>query len=111
LQQILSRKYEKINPQREFLKIQMNEMDMKKEMHKIKKHQHDEQLQLRKQENKIIAKQTETQLLAAEAGIMTIYPEKVAPHLKDYYIGMQRQIMECRGFATSAKKIKFLYYL
>jgi hypothetical protein len=111
LQQILSRKYEKINPQREFLKIQMNEMDMKKEMHKIKKHQHDEQLQLRKQENKIIAKQTETQLLAAEAGIMTIYPEKVAPHLKDYYIGMQRQIMERRGFATSAKKIKFLYYL
>jgi hypothetical protein len=56
LQQILSRKDEKLNLQREFLKIQMNEMGMKKEMQEIKKHQHDEQLQLRKQENEIRAK-------------------------------------------------------
>lgn len=94
LLQILSRKDEKINLQRELLKMQMHEMDMKKEVHETKKQQHEEQLQLRKQENEIRAKQTEAQLLTAEAGIMAIDLDKVAPHLKDYYIGMPRQIIE-----------------
>jgi hypothetical protein len=49
-----------------------------------------------------LAKQNEAQLLTAEAGIMAVDLEKVAPHLKDYYIGMQREIMERRGFKSSS---------
>jgi hypothetical protein len=51
-----------------------------------------------------VAKQAEAQLLSAEAGIMAIDIDKVAPHLKNYCIGMQCQIMERRGFATSGPK-------
>jgi hypothetical protein len=40
--------------------------------------------------------------MTAEAGIMGVDLENVAPHLKDYYIGMQRQIMEHRGFAPGS---------
>ena len=43
--------------------------------------------------------QAEAQLLAAEAAIMGVDLDKVASHLKNYYIGMQRQSMERRGFA------------
>lgn len=41
--------------------------------------------------------------MVAEAVIMGIDLEKVDPHFKDYYIGMQKQIME-RGFTPSAMK-------
>jgi hypothetical protein len=78
----------------------VNEIEMK-EMHEYKKQTREEHMQLRKQENELLAKQAEAQLLTAEAGIMAIDLEKVAPHFKDYYIGMQRQIMECRGFTPS----------
>jgi hypothetical protein len=35
---------------------------------------------------------------------MAVDIENVAPHLKNYYIGMQRQIMERRGFGSSNPK-------
>jgi hypothetical protein len=88
--QILTRKDEKLSLQREFLQF--------------KKQWREENLILRKQEAENVAKQAEAQLLSAEAGIMAIDIDKVAPHLKNYYIGMQRQIMERRGFATSDPK-------
>jgi hypothetical protein len=102
LKEILCRKDEKLNLQREILKLHVNEIEMKKEMHQYKKKQtREEHIQLRKQENELLAKQAEAQLLTTKAGIMAIYLEKVAPHLKDYYIEMQRQIMERRGFTPS----------
>jgi hypothetical protein len=47
-------------------------------------------MQLKKQENELLAKQADAQLLTTEAGIMAIDLQKVDPHLKDYYIRMQR---------------------
>jgi hypothetical protein len=87
LQQILARKDEKLSLQREILQM---------------KKQTREDLELRKQDTELRAKQTEAQLMTAEAGIMGVDLEKVAPHLKDYYIGMQRQIMERGGFAPGS---------
>ena len=84
-----------MNLQRAVLKVQMDIIELKKQAR-------EEDLLLRKQEHELLAKQTEAQLLTAEAGIMAIDLEKVAPHLKEYYIGMQRQIMERRGFGSSS---------
>ena len=95
LQQILNRKDEKFNLQRAMLKVHMDAIELKKQAR-------EEDLLLRKQEHELLAKQTEAQLLTAEAGIMAVDLEKVAPHLKEYYIGMQRQIMERRGFGSSS---------
>ena len=88
--QILTRKDEKLSLQREYLDL--------------KKQQREENLILRKQEADNVAKQAEAQLLTAEAAIMAIDIDKVAPHLNNYYIGMQRLIMERRGFASSDPK-------
>ena len=88
--QILTRKDEKLSLQREYLDL--------------KKQQREENLILRKQEAHNVAKQAKAQLLTAEAAIMAIDIDKVAPHLKNYYIGMQRLIMERRGFASSDSK-------
>jgi hypothetical protein len=75
---------------------------LQKDAIELKKQAREENLLLRKQEHELLAKQTEAQLLTAEAGIMVVDLEKVAPHLKDYYIGMQREIMERRGFKSSS---------
>jgi hypothetical protein len=88
--QILTRKDEKLSLQREYLDL--------------KKQQREENLILRRQEADNAAKHAEAQLLAAEAAIMAVDIDKVAPHLKNYYIGMQHQIMERRGFASSDPK-------
>jgi hypothetical protein len=55
-----------------------------------KKQTREEHMQLKKQENELLAKQADAQLLTTEAGIMAIDLQKVDPHLKDYYIRMQR---------------------
>ncbi|KAL6838230.1 hypothetical protein ACP4OV_031946 [Aristida adscensionis] len=83
--QILARKDEKLSIQRELLDL--------------KKQQSEENLILRKLEAENVAKQADAQLLSAETAIMGVDIDKVAPHLKNYYLGMQQQIMECRGFA------------
>ncbi|TVU44876.1 hypothetical protein EJB05_04338 [Eragrostis curvula] len=88
--QILTRKDEKLSLQREVLEL--------------KKQQLEENLILRKQEAENAAKQAEAQLLLAEAQIMSVDIDKVAPRLKNYYIGMQLQIAERRGFASSEPK-------
>ncbi|KAF0894246.1 hypothetical protein E2562_037741 [Oryza meyeriana var. granulata] len=53
-----------------------------------------------KKENEIREKQMEAQLMSVESSIMSIDIEKVPPYLKNYYLGMQRQIMERRGFSS-----------
>lgn len=82
--EILSRKDEKIKIQKDLLKLQKKQMKMT--------------AQQQKKENEIREKQSEAELMSAEASIMSIDIEKVPPHLKNYYLGMQWQIMERRGF-------------
>jgi predicted Zn-ribbon and HTH transcriptional regulator len=65
---------------------------------------HKEMLETQKKELEVRQKESEAQLLTAEAGIMSIDLEKVAPHIRDYYIGMQKQIMERHGFGPSSDK-------
>jgi uncharacterized membrane protein (DUF106 family) len=66
---------------------------LKKEQLSINKHQ----LSLTKQDIKVMAKQSEAQLLTAEVGIMGENLEKLSPIVRSYYIMMQRQILERRG--------------
>ncbi|RLM70342.1 hypothetical protein C2845_PM17G04780 [Panicum miliaceum] len=82
--EILSRKDEKIKIQRDLFKLQKKHMKMS--------------VQQQKKEYAIREKRTEAQLISAESSIMSIDIEKVPPYLKNYYLGMQQQIMERRGF-------------
>ena len=82
---ILSRKDEKIKIQRDLFNLQKKHMKMS--------------MQQQKKENKI-RKESEAQLITAESSIISIDIEKVPPHLKNYYVGMQRQIMVRRGFIS-----------
>jgi hypothetical protein len=66
--------------------------------------QHVDHIDLTKKGYELRERQTEAQLLTTEAGIMFIDLEKVPPYLKAYYIGMQKQIMQCRGFNTDGHK-------
>jgi outer membrane lipopolysaccharide assembly protein LptE/RlpB len=88
MKEILSRKDGKLCLQKELIVMQTNEFELRKQHNEIKKRHFEVDLQLRKQENELAAKQAEAQLLTAEAGIMAVDVEKVAPHLKNYYIGM-----------------------
>jgi hypothetical protein len=54
-----------------------------------------------KKETVIREKQTEAQLISTGASIMSIDMEKVPPYLKSYYMVMQHQIMERRGFTSA----------
>ena len=67
---------------------------------KLQKKQMKTSAQQQKKENAIMEKQTEAQLMTAETSIMSIDIEKVPPYLKDYYLGMQMQIMKRRGFTS-----------
>jgi hypothetical protein len=84
--EILSRKDEKIKIQRDLFNLQKKHMKMS--------------MQQKKKENVFREKESEAQLISAESGIMSIDIEKVPPHLKNYYLGMQRLIMERRGFIS-----------
>lgn len=82
--EILSRKDEKIKIQRDLFNLQKKHMKMS--------------MQQQKKENKIREKESEAQLITAEASVMSVDIEKVPAYLKNYYLGMQRKIMESRGF-------------
>lgn len=84
MSEILSRKDEKIKVQKEILETQKKE------------------LEVRQKEQEIRKMESEAQLLNSEAGIMSMDVDKLAPHVRTYYIGMQKQIMERRGFAPSS---------
>jgi hypothetical protein len=53
---------------------------------------------IREKESIIHERESKAHLIAAEASIMGMDMEKVPSYLKAYYIGMQRDIMRCRGF-------------
>jgi len=57
-------------------------------------------VQQKKKENAIREKESEAHLISAESSIMSVDIEKVPLYLKNYYPGMQRQIMERRGFIS-----------
>ena len=82
--EILSRKDEKIKIQRDLFNLQKKHMKMS--------------VQQKKKENAIREKESEAHLISAESSIMSVDIEKVPLYLKKYYLGMQRKIMESRGF-------------
>ena len=84
--EILSRKDEKIKIQRDLFNLQKKHMKMS--------------VQQKKKENTIREKESEAHLILAESSIMSVDIEKVPLYLKNYYLGMQRQIMERRGFIS-----------
>ena len=84
--EILSRKDEKIKIQMDLFNIQKKHMKMS--------------VQQKKKENAIREKESEAHLISAESSIMSVDIEKVPLYLKNYYLGMQRQIMERRGFIS-----------
>jgi len=57
-------------------------------------------VQQKKKKNAIREKKSEAHLISAESSIMSVDIEKVPLYLKNYYLGMQRQIMEHRGFIS-----------
>jgi hypothetical protein len=84
--EIFSRKDEKIKIQMDLFNLQKKHMKMS--------------VQQKKKENAIRKKESEAQLISTESSIMSIDIEKVHPYLKNYYLGMRRQIMERRGFIS-----------
>ena len=84
--EILSRKDEKIKIQRDLFNLQKKHMKMS--------------VQQKKKENTIREKESEAHLISAESSIMSVDIEKVPLYLKKYYLGMQWQIMERRGFIS-----------
>ena len=81
--QLLNRKDEKIQLTKELVTIQKAKLERNLELQQAKKQIREEHLNLRKQENELRAKQTEAQLLTAEAGIMAIDLDRVAPQTKE----------------------------
>ena len=84
--EILSRKDEKIRIQRDLFNLQKKHMKMS--------------VQQKKKENAIREKESEAHLISAESSIMSVDIEKVPLYLKNYYLAMQRQIIERRGFIS-----------
>lgn len=91
--EILSRKDEKIRIQKEMLENQKREIEMRQK-------QHEDTLLATQKNQEIRLMESEAQLLNAEAGIMCIDIDKLAPHIRAYYTGMQKRIMERRGFGS-----------
>jgi len=94
--EILSRKDEKIKIQKEMLENQKRGIELRQK-------QHEENLLATQKNQEIRLMESEAQLLNAEAGIMSMDLDKLAPHIRAYYTGMQKRIMERRGFGGSSK--------
>ncbi|WVZ62602.1 hypothetical protein U9M48_012333 [Paspalum notatum var. saurae] len=93
--EILSRKDEKIKIQKEMLENQKREIEMRQK-------QHEDSMSATKTNQEIRIMESEAQLLNAEAGIMSMDLDKLAPHICAYYTGMQKRIMERRGFGSTS---------
>ncbi|WVZ78249.1 hypothetical protein U9M48_025992 [Paspalum notatum var. saurae] len=96
-------KREKIQIMRDMLDLQKREMEWRKKQHEenisLRKKQHEEEISLRKKDIELREKQAESKLITAEAGIMAIDIQTLPRYMRSYYVGMQRQIMERRGFS------------
>ncbi|KAG2620809.1 hypothetical protein PVAP13_3NG201556 [Panicum virgatum] len=94
--EILSCKDEKIKIQKEMLENQKREIELRQK-------QHEENLLATQKNQEIRLMESEAQLLNAEAGIMSMDLDKLAPHIHAYYTSMQKRIMERRGFGGSSE--------
>jgi hypothetical protein len=92
--QILQGKDAKIELQQNMIALQREEMQKRWELEKEKLNLTREEVQLRKE-------QTKVEMMKAEAHFMGQDLDKLAPHLKEYYISIQREIMERRGIISS----------
>ncbi|CAD6219011.1 unnamed protein product [Miscanthus lutarioriparius] len=91
--EILSRKDEKIKIQKDLFILQKKHMKMKVQQQK-------KEIMIREKEAESRKKESEAQLITAESSIMSVDIDKVPPHLKNYYAGMQQEIMVRRGFMS-----------
>ncbi|WVZ66062.1 hypothetical protein U9M48_015336 [Paspalum notatum var. saurae] len=92
--QILQWKDAKIELQQNLIALQREEMVKRWELEKEKLNLTREKVQLRKE-------QTKMEMMKTEAHFMGQDLDKLAPHLKEYYISIQRKIMERRGIISS----------
>ena len=90
MREILQRKDAKIELQQTMLALQREEMTKRFELEK-------EKLVLTREEVEMRKEQTKVEMLKTEAHFMGQDLDKLAPHLKEYYISIQREIMERRG--------------
>ncbi|WVZ54709.1 hypothetical protein U9M48_005467 [Paspalum notatum var. saurae] len=88
--QILQRKDAKIELQQNMIALQREEMEKRWEIEK-------EKLSLTREEVEMRKEQTKVELLKAEAHFMGQDLDKLASHLKEYYISIQREIMDRHG--------------
>jgi len=93
--QILQRKDAKIELQQTMIAMQREEMEKRWEIEK-------EKLLLNKEEVELRKEQTKVEMLKAEAHFMGQDLDKLAPHLREYYMSIQREIMERRGIRPSS---------
>jgi hypothetical protein len=90
MEQILQRKDAKIVLQENLISLQREDMEKRWEIEKEKLILSREEVQMRKEK-------TQVEMMKAEAHFMGQDLEKLAPHLREYYIRMQRDIMEHHG--------------
>ncbi|WVZ85341.1 hypothetical protein U9M48_032280, partial [Paspalum notatum var. saurae] len=83
--QILQRKDAKIELQHNMIALQREEMEKRWELEK-------ERLILTREEVEMRKEQTKVELLKAEAHFMGEDLDKLAPHLKEYYISIQQEL-------------------
>lgn len=91
--QILQRKDAKIELQQSMLALQREEMEKRMEIEKEKLVLTREEVQMRKE-------QTKVEMLKAEAHFMGQDLEKLAPHMREYYLSVQHEIMARHGIRT-----------
>ena len=92
--QILERKDAKIQLQQNLIAMQREDMEKRYEIEKEKLVLNREEVELRKE-------QTKVDMLKAEAHFMGQDLDKLAPHLREYYLTIQREIMERHGIRSA----------
>ena len=78
----------------------MKKIKIQRDLFNLQKKHMKMSVQQKKKENAIREKESEAHLISAESSIMSVDIEKVPLYLKKYYLGMQWQIMERRGFIS-----------
>ena len=92
--QILERKDAKIQLQQNLIAMQREDMERRYEIEKEKLVLNREDLELRKENTKV-------EMLKAEAHFMGQDLDKLAPHLRKYYLTIQHEIMERHGIRSA----------
>ncbi|WVZ94731.1 hypothetical protein U9M48_040595 [Paspalum notatum var. saurae] len=93
--QILQRKDAKIELQQNLIAMQREDMTLRYQIEKEKLLLNREEVELRKEHTKV-------EMMKAEAHSMGQDVEKLAPHLREYYLSIQCEIMERHGIRSAA---------